>query len=457
MPISIGWIVTSNVARREQVNEEIGCDQEILLKTVDNTPQIIENRLSKNQLNCFQFQVNAGQTLVLDANTNISIVEPNNKVRIIQGKAKETLRSSGTYSLRIQARREDINYRIQFSLENQAIATQLSKANDREVHNFQNRIPINDSEQIQQLSYNVIASPQFNSNIKLQSIVDSIVNFAESRGLPIEKLSISLVDLSNSECCAYASYLDNETRYPASIVKLFWMVELYSQYQAGTIPEEVVLEKELYKMIQDSDNESASRILDRLSKTESGEALPKSKLDTWLARRYSVNQFFEQAGYQNINISQKPFPIPYLNFIRPEGRDLQIRRVNNNTDKPIRNYLTTYSTARLLSEIYTDRAVTSHYSAKMKTLLKRDLHSDAWKQKPYNSIAGFLGESLPVNTKFYSKMGWTFSNRNDATIVATPDGKNQYILVVFGDDPSFYKDKKFFPEISRLVYKRMNG
>ncbi|MCZ2207767.1 MAG: hypothetical protein O1I36_16830, partial [Cylindrospermopsis raciborskii PAMP2011] len=30
-----------------------------------------------------------------------------------------------------------------------------------------------------------------------------------------------------------------------------------------------------------------------------------------------------------------------------------------------------------------------------------------------------------------------------------------YILVVLGDDPSFFQDKKLFPEISRVVYKAM--
>lgn len=52
-------------------------------------------------------------------------------------------------------------------------------------------------------------------------------------------------------------------------------------------------------------------------------------------------------------------------------------------------------------------------------------------------------------------MGWTFSNRNDAAIIATPDGKHKYILVLFGDDPSFYKDKKLFPEISRMIYQEI--
>ncbi len=52
-------------------------------------------------------------------------------------------------------------------------------------------------------------------------------------------------------------------------------------------------------------------------------------------------------------------------------------------------------------------------------------------------------------------MGWTFSNRNDAAIIASPDGKVHYILVIFGDNPKFYEDKTFLPTMSEIVYQQM--
>ena len=93
----------------------------------------------------------------------------------------------------------------------------------------------------------------------------------------------------------------------------------------------------------------------------------------------------------------------------------------------------------------------------MDSLLTRDLNLLAWNTKPYNAIAGFLGESLPANTNFASKMGWRFSNRNDAAIIKSADGKAHYILVVFGDDPAYDEDKTFFPEISKKVLLNFNG
>lgn len=52
-------------------------------------------------------------------------------------------------------------------------------------------------------------------------------------------------------------------------------------------------------------------------------------------------------------------------------------------------------------------------------------------------------------------MGWTFSGRNDDAIIISPDQKARYIFVILGDDPAFYEDKTFYPEVSKLVYEEM--
>jgi len=106
-------------------------------------------------------------------------------------------------------------------------------------------------------------------------------------------------------------------------------------------------------------------------------------------------------------------------------------------------------------EIEQEQAISPAYSQAIKQLIKRDLHPQAWKEKPFNPIQDFLGQSLPVKTQFYAKMGWTFNNRNDAAIIVSPDNKAHYILVVFGDEKKFYQDKEFFPILSRQVYNQM--
>ena len=306
--------------------------------------------------------------------------------------------------------------------------------------------------------YNINSQPPFHKHSDLQLIVDKTVELASSRKLPIEKLSISLVDLNSEKCCDYAAYNDHELRYPASIVKLFWLVMLDHQFnQQGISPDQISPEwqKIIEKTIKKSDNETASKILDEISQTKSNfQELSSEKLETWMNQRYLVNQFYLSANYPNLNISQKTFPVS-SEITNPIGPDLQIRQIYGADFPPLRNYISTYSVARLLYEIDQNIAVSPMYSLKLKQSMKRNLNPDVWRKEPYNPIAGFLAEYLPIQTNFYAKMGWTFSNRNDAAIISSADRKIKYLLVVFGDDPAFYEDKQFFPLLSRNAYQQL--
>lgn len=309
------------------------------------------------------------------------------------------------------------------------------------------------------LSYNIKNQPPFSDNQDLKNIVNQIVNLAKSRHLPTNKLSISLVNLNSPSCCSYASYNDQELRYPASIIKLFWLTIFYQQvYEQGAIPVQIIPEfqKIIAKTIIKSDNESASILLDTITDTQSiSNPLSQEQLQEWIKQRNSVNYFYQVSGYPPLNISQKAFPISN-EITEPVGPDLQIRQQKGKKAPPLRNALSTYSVARLLYEISQNQAVSPEYSQEIKKLLKRDLKPQAWKKEPFNPIAGFFGESLPVKTQFYAKMGWTFKNRNDAAIITSVNNKANYILVVFGDDPKYYQDKHFFPLLSQNVYQAMS-
>jgi len=446
LPIPLILITVFNSAKKAKINDGYQCDTDSVLVFKENVSQSIVGSHAQKRAKCFHFYATSGQSLILNTNTKITISTPSNRILTLQGSSQNLLTETGNYSIIIFSEKP-ASFSLNLKIISQNISNKTeSKSSQSKSHSSKgNTIGL-------QFQYNVTTPPAFNSNYKLQKIVDNIINFVQAKGLPTEQLSVSLVDLNSSKCCAYASYLDREPRFPASIVKLFWMVYLYGQYQAGVMPEGTVPQKTLSKMIQDSDNEAASLILDKITRTESGKNLYSTEIKDWIEKRYSVNNFFESAGYERINISQKVFPIPYLKLDQPEGRDLQIRE---KSEKPIRNYVTTYSVARLLFEIYNNISISKYYSSQMKVLLSRNLQPEAWQYKEFNSISGFLGESLPSDTYFASKMGWTFDNRNDAAIVVSPDGKARYILVVFGDDPSFFEDKKVFPEISRMVYNKM--
>ncbi len=411
-------------------------------------PQNIQNHIKSTENICYQFDGTTGENIMIDTTSKTTLLTPNNNQLVLLGTSQYTLSETGTYTLKVTASKDKEPYQLKIALQNQgAIATfpagaskYLSSSNP-------------DSTVRTQLSYNVKNSPSFKSDWQLQKIVDDILGTIQAQGLSTNNLSISLVKLNDSNCCAYGSYSDNQAIFPASVSKLFWLAALYGQYNAGILPEGTISEGEIYKMIQDSDNEPASRVVDTITATESGTELTPEELKTWIDKRLWVNHFFESAGYRNINVSQKNFPIPYLKLQKPDkGRDLQIR---GKGVVPIRNYLTSFDVARILYEIDSGQAVSKEYSSKIKKLLRRDLNSDVWKKKEYNSIAGFFAESLPQDSRVFSKVGWTLDSRQDAAIIESPDGKVRYILVIFADNRRFADDWKIFPNISRQVYNRM--
>ncbi|HLO51243.1 MAG TPA: serine hydrolase [Kamptonema sp.] len=303
-------------------------------------------------------------------------------------------------------------------------------------------------------TYNIKTPPNQIYSQELQAIVDEIIDIAARKKLPTAALSITLIDVSNSQVHTFAGYQNQTPRFPASVVKLFWMAGFYGAIEKGIIQkDESSFTSDLDQMIRVSNNDAASRILDTITATESGEELKGEQLQTWLKKRQQINTFFQSAGYQGIKLSTKNYPIYYLSQEQPTGRDLQLR---GNSSQPTRNQVTTDQAARLLYEIYTRQAVSPTASRKMAYLLTRDLDPKAWKNDPSNSIKGFLGESLPTNIYFGSKVGYTSGSRQEAAFIRTLDDRAIYILVIFADDPAYAKDENIFPQMSRHVFDRLN-
>lgn len=300
--------------------------------------------------------------------------------------------------------------------------------------------------------YNIKTPPNLTPSKDLQTIVDGAVNIAKTQGLPTESLSISLIDVSNPQTHTIAGYNNTTLRFPASVAKLFWMVAFFGYAEKGYISQESPFYTDLSQMMRISDNDAASRIVDAITQTESGENLDKPKLDKWVEKRSQVNQFFEKSGYTGINLTTKNYPITGIGE-EPTGRDLQLRE---NPPYSKGNLVTTDQTARLMYEIYTKQAISPVASTKMAYLLTRDLNPKAWKNIDSNSVESFLGESLPPDIYYGSKVGYTSRSRQEVAFVRTLNDKAIYILAVFGDDPAWSKNEKVFPQISRYVFDRLN-
>ncbi len=290
----------------------------------------------------------------------------------------------------------------------------------------------------------------------LQNIVDEVVTTIYKKDLPLEDLSITLINVNTNEI---AGYQQTKLRYPASVVKLFWLTALYGQYYSGVWQDPTLFSNDIIKMIKDSDNEASSRIVDSITQATSGENLSGEEYEDWFYKRTWLNRYFENAGYEGINISQKTYPIPYLKYSLPEGRDKQMRGEGS---KPIRNKISTYQASRLMYEIVTNRAFNSEYSQALQTVLYWNLATEPRRNNDpnegyFNPIKTFFGEKLPTDIEFYSKAGWTSDTRAEVAFIKTKDGKTAYILAVFTENSLYAKNEQIFPEISSLVYQKMRN
>ncbi len=244
------------------------------------------------------------------------------------------------------------------------------------------------------------------------------------------------------------SYRGVERIYPASVVKLFYLVAIAQWLETGMTPPSAELDRAIQDMIVDSSNDATGLILDILSGTTSGPELPTGPFETWQFQRNIVNRYFQSLGWQEletINANQKTWGDG------PYGRERAfLGELMEN-----RNMLTTNATAQLLHSIIGGIAVSSKRAQAMMGLMKRSLNPTDLMQDEENQVVGFLGEGLPQEAQLWSKAGWTSQVRHDATYIELPS-LPPYLLVVFTEGKAQSKNPAILPFVSRQVLAAMS-
>lgn len=265
----------------------------------------------------------------------------------------------------------------------------------------------------------------------------TLTKFADKK-LTENQLSITLIDLRDAQHPAVASFRGNERVYPASVVKLFYLVAVQRWLEDKKIEETAELKRAVRDMIVDSSNEATQYIVDVLTHTTGGYELPAKEMTAWQNKRNAVNRYFSSLGFTNINTNQKTFCEDAY------GREKVSRGPNGEN----RNKLTTDATARLLSEIATSRAVNPARSAQMMELLKRDFAGTSKDNDDQGH--GFTGIVLQGMSaaKLWSKAGWTSTTRHDAAYIELPNGA-RFVLVTFTTDHA--NEREIIPTVARVV------
>ncbi len=253
--------------------------------------------------------------------------------------------------------------------------------------------------------------------------------------LSADNLAISIIDVTKSDVLSRADYHGDAPFYPASVIKLFFMVEVYHQRKQND-PD---VPRALHEMIVVSDNDAAAFLLDTISDTCSGPELEGRALRKFIERRKVVNRYLAPMGY-DVSAMAKPWSFG------PFGRDVQLM---GGPDRPNRNRATANSVASLLLWIVRKRAVSPQSSDAMLALLERPLNPV---RKEENQVTEFVGEALPAGSKLWSKAGWTSEVRHDAAYVELPTGR-KIILVIFTRGTA--DDKTLLPAITKNVLSEL--
>ena len=276
----------------------------------------------------------------------------------------------------------------------------------------------------------------------LQDLVDraaktTLERFADKK-LQESELSITLIDLRDSKHPVTASFHGNERIYPASVVKLFYLVAAHHWLEDKKIEQTPELTRALRDMIVDSSNEATQYVVDVLTHTTAGYELPPKEMEKWQNKRNAVNRYFSALGYTNINVNQKTFCEDAY------GRE----RVSRGPNGENRNKLTTDATARLMMEIVTGKIANPARTAAMMELLKREYTGQS--SDPDNQGLGFTGIALKgrEGIRLWSKAGWTSTTRHDVAYVEMPDG-GKFVLATFTSQHA--NEREIIPTVARVV------
>jgi hypothetical protein len=259
----------------------------------------------------------------------------------------------------------------------------------------------------------------------------SLENFTR---LTPDNLALSVIDLTKPESPVRADYHGDVAFYPASVVKLFFMVAAF--HQDHFTPE---MERALGEMIRLSDNDAAAYVVDVVTNTTSGPELEGKSLEDFLERRRSLNRYLSSLGY-DVSVFLKPWSFG------PFGRDMQIMGDN----KINRNRVSSNAVASLLLWIVRRHAISAEASEAMMALLERPL---APLRPDENQVKDFFGESLPPGSRLWSKEGDTSEVRHDAAYVELPGGR-KYIIVIFTRGAA--DDKTLLPTIGHDLLRELD-
>jgi beta-lactamase class A len=280
----------------------------------------------------------------------------------------------------------------------------------------------------------VARAPTF--QLHVNQVAEWTLREYSARGLQPGGLAIAAVWLRPDGTTEWAHVRGDAPVYPASLVKLFYLVAVHGFLDDGRISDSAELERAITDMIVDSANDPTNYLLEVLTGVSGGAELPDAELAAWMEQRQAVNRYFQALGYTNVNACQKTWAEG------PYGRERQGYGANFE----LRNSATANAIARLWIEQIV-RPQGPRADARRK-LLSRDF--TAATTDPDDQRTGFTAKGLPSGAKLWSKAGWTSKVRHDAAYVELPTGEKLVWVILTEGVP---KERALIPSASRRFFE----
>ena len=179
-------------------------------------------------------------------------------------------------------------------------------------------------------------SATLSSNLQTDPALQALVNEAaqtalvkfKDKNLQESNLAITLINLTDSQHPTQANFRGDAGIYPASVVKLFYLVMAEHLLEEGKLKETAELKRAMKDMIVVSSNDATGYVIDEITGTTSGPELTGDELKKWADKRNAVNRYFATLGYTGINTNQKTY------CEGPYGREQFFRGANGESSAP---------------------------------------------------------------------------------------------------------------------------
>ena len=118
---------------------------------------------------------------------------------------------------------------------------------------------------------------------------DAIEKFKDDK-IKEDEVAVTIIDLRDTSNPRIGSFRGDQPMFPASVVKLFYLVAAHQWLEDGKLQDSDELRRTMSDMIVDSSNDATAMIVDALSDAINGPPLPEAQMKQWIDKRNAVNR-----------------------------------------------------------------------------------------------------------------------------------------------------------------------